>query len=168
MSKIISFIISIIVIILLYVLVNFLLVGGQNLYKKDDVNKFETLKKEIKSEEIALKIKENELETMQVRINILKDSMNQIKTEVNVIESKYPSGVPSEIYSHYKYQVNNYNNKAREFNDILEKFNPIYEEYLDDLESTNSKINEANILSKEIGGTWYVIPIPGRVKSKKH
>ncbi|MNP52494.1 hypothetical protein D3C76_1468890 [compost metagenome] len=44
---------------------------------------------------------------------------------------------------------------------MLRTYNVLYDSYSGQLEAYNQKVNKANAISKEIGGTWYIVPFPG-------
>jgi len=47
------------------------------------------------------------------------------------------------------------------YNDKVSRYQAAYANYSAAVDAANRKIAEANALSEKIGGTWFLIPLPG-------
>lgn len=80
-----------------------------------------------------------ELQTKKLTIDSLG---SQIDTQKSNLDQEQANGDNSD----YNAQVDDYNSKLTE--------------YKSDVNDYNNTIQQANDLSKKIGGTWYIVPIP--------
>lgn len=182
--------ISLVVMVLVLVVGNFVLVGGQHLWHREEYAKLDSIKKQmeerkafIATKEANLKAKgadisnvEKELDRKKTKLAELKSRMSSLKSSISATETAYPEGIPSELFSDYKSQIAEYNslvhacnklvvsyNEQRDdFNKTVDTYNTEHAVYSDNIKLYNGQIAEANTVSTKIGSTIFLVPGIGR------
>lgn len=135
-NKAVVSVVSVLLLIVAYGVINLFIVGGQKLMDRDENKRIEILKTEIEQSDKRIKSLENEL-------TLLEDELADIK-----------SNADSET------DEDAYNELADSYNGSLDIYNSKYDLYEAEIADYNTKVDEANELSEKIGGTWYILPIP--------
>lgn len=135
-TKIFVWIVGIIFIALVYGIINFVFVGAQSLYHSKDNAKLEVIKSDL----------DEKLKNIRNQEGILKAQENFLDKTKRTID------ITTDVDDH--------NNLVDKYNVEISLYRANYSRYSQDLESYNLNVNEANKLAKEVGTTWYVVPIP--------
>ncbi len=91
---------------------------------------------------------------MKTLLSEIEDEVTGLKEEVEDYESEYPDVIPEDYYEDYTSAVDSYNEQ-------LDTYNEEYDKYISEIDNYNEKVEEANAVAKEIGSTYYVVPMPG-------
>ncbi|PGK51841.1 hypothetical protein CN918_29045 [Priestia megaterium] len=132
-------------VILIYIIVNAILIGVQNMSHSDEKAQLEKYKTELKEEKEDILSAEEELKAVQAKAESLKE-------EVDGYEIDYPQGIPEELYGDYEMLVD-------EYNGLVDEFDTMNIDYEDQIEGYNKKVETANDLAEEVGSTWYIVPV---------
>jgi multidrug resistance efflux pump len=136
------------------------LVGGQKAWHYTDQVKLDKLKTELATERGSIANAETKLQSLDAEIKRADAEREQLKSGLDLIEVRYPSGIPSEAYDPYKQSVTRYNELVNAHNAIIQNYNTLYAAYSGQVDAYNQKVTQFNTLAKDIGSTWYVIPVP--------
>jgi hypothetical protein len=139
MPRLPEWLVYVLTIIILFGGANLLLVGAQKLWHWSDQSRLDVLKAQIAGERARLREEEGWLSQHGSEIEGLRKQ---------IVGGVFGASMRSAVITEYTERVTSF--RAR------------YERYSSDIDAVNKKIEDANALSKKIGGTWYVIPIPGR------
>ncbi len=94
----------------------------------------------------------------QNKFDNIKQELTTKKTEIDDLESKINTKKSEMDRNSANGYIDAYNSEVNDYNLMLDKYDS-------DVDSYNKLVTEANGLSKKIGGTWYIVPIPvGRTK----
>ena len=132
--------------ILIFIVLNALLWGGQELYYYKDTKKINEIESFLTSEKASIIALENEISSEEADIKSLNNQL--------------------ERYKSLGY-IDDYNNGVGNFNNLLKTYKSDLTNYNLKLKNYNAKIDEVNILIKSSGTRWYLIPIPLPGKSVK-
>lgn len=139
MSKLLGFL----VLILAYILLNFILVFAQDVYHANDITVYTQF--------------EEELNNQNSKLTALKDqyiSLEQsLDEEYEWIEMNEDNLQTNEEVDDYNLRVNDYNDKLNEYKEILATYNQLVDKY-------NSELEKRDELYKKAYDRWYIIPIP--------
>jgi len=160
MNVIIRWVVGLISVVLVYVVINIFLVGGQKLWHYGDQKRLDELKEILNTEKVNIESLEKELKNMEQCLDTYTIRINKLKSDIQLIENRYPRGIPSNIYNNYIQLINDYNSLVDTYNSTLNKYNSKYEDYSHQIDKYNAMVVEANNLAKKIGTTWYVVPVP--------
>jgi flagellar biosynthesis chaperone FliJ len=159
-SRLIRGIVSLAGIIVVYGVINLVFVGGQKLWHHSDHAKFDLLKAQLESEKLAISNAEARLQGFEDEMTRMEAQIESLESRIESTDRRYPSGVPSEIYASYNGSVSQYNELVDQHNSLLQNYNTLYPVYAARVDAYNEKVKKANIISKNIGGTWIIVPIP--------
>jgi hypothetical protein len=134
-STLLRWIISIAGIVIIYVVINGVFVGAQNMLNNEDRSKLEQMVEELKSESAVIDTMEQQLTTQDNELTEWNAQINQ-ETDENM----------------HTILVIQYNEK-------VEVYNLLYNQYDAKITAYNQKVNEAKALSDKIGGKWYISPV---------
>ncbi len=132
--------------ILIFVVINVLLWGGQEIYHYSDTQKI----KEIDS---FLQTEKSLIINLEAKISSEESEIENLKSEL-------------ELYKTLGY-IDSYNSEVDNFNNLLEQYKSDLYDYNLKLTNYNNKVDEENILIKKSSSRWYLIPIPLPGKSAK-
>lgn len=91
----------------------------------------------------------------QSKLDALKQELQTKKSDIDTLEAN----INSEKSTMDEYQANG---DVTDYNSLVDDYNSKLAEDQSDVNDYNSIVQQANDLSNKIGGTWYVVPIPGR------
>lgn len=146
------------VILLLFVMINIVVVGGQKLAHLGDSSRLNEIRQVLDKERPEIDSLENELGIEAARIDQAKTRLLELDSEINAFESKYPKGIPKRLHKTYNQKVNEYNSMIAPYEDKIQQYNIILNDYNTRVDSYNSLVDEAKALSAKIGTTWYIVP----------
>lgn len=148
-------------IIIGFVALNMVVIGGQKLWHRNDRQRLDTFKREIEAERFQIRESENALALSFSQLELLKKQIASRAIDIAAIESRYSGRIPEPEFTNYRRIINENNGRVTEHNQLLFSYRENHARYSSELAAANEKIDEANALAKKIGGIWYVIPIPG-------
>lgn len=169
-TKILGLIGSLVVTVVLFVALNLILVGAQELWHRGDNAKLDLLKMQLKSEREIIGSAETKLEGLEASVKRLESEASDLNGSIGRLETQYPQGVPSALYAAYERSVSDYNRLVGQRSAALATYSATYDNYSAQLDAYNEKVKAANALAERVGGTWYVVPIPvpGRGAHSSH
>lgn len=129
---------SLLLIVIVYGVINLVLVGGQEIIHHGDKVNLDKIEAELNNQKKDIERMELEI---KAKLNFLDMTKKQIDSTTNVVE---------------------HNRLVDKYNLELPSYNSLNKQYSQKIDEYNMKVNEANNLSKEIGSTWYVVPIHGK------
>jgi len=132
-------------VVLVYLIVNAILVGAQNMGHSDEKAQLEDYKIELKDEKENILSAKEELEAVQAKAESLKE-------EIDGYEADYPYGIPEELYGDYEMIVEDYNG-------LVDDYDAMRIDYEGQIDDYNEKVDTANDLAEEVGSTWYIVPV---------
>jgi hypothetical protein len=142
------------------VILNVVAVGGQKLWHHGEKVKLETLKAQLDAQHSEITQREAELKVFGATSDQSAVTIAGLRTRADRIEEQYPSGIPRSIYPSYSELVDQCNLLVASHNANIARYNALYEDYSQRIERYNALVKEANATAKQIGGTWYIIPVP--------
>jgi hypothetical protein len=143
-----------------FTILNVVLVGGQKLWHHGAQVKLATLKAQLDAKDREIKQREAELKTLSANSEQSTATITGLKARIQMIEGQYPSGIPQSIYHSYSELIDQCNSSVANHNLNIARYNSLYEDYTQRIEQYNTLVKEANAISKQVSGTWYVIPVP--------
>jgi cell division protein FtsB len=153
-------IISFLTIIAVYTVINLALVGGQKLWHHRDQVNLDTLKARLDSQRSEITQCESELNTLNASSGQSAATIANLKSRVHTIEQQYPSGIPPSIYYSYSQLIDQCNSLVASHNETIARYNALYDDYSQRVERYNAIVKDSNAIARQIGVTWYVIPVP--------
>jgi septal ring factor EnvC (AmiA/AmiB activator) len=147
-------------VIAVFAILNVVLVGGQKLWHHGAQQRLTTLNAQLDAQGSEIKQREAELKTLIASSEQSSATIAGLRAHVQRIEDQYPSGIPQSMYPSYVKLVDQCNLLVAGHNLDIARYNSLYEDYSQRIERYNALVKEANATSKQIGGTWYVIPVP--------
>ncbi|MCK5084493.1 MAG: hypothetical protein KAQ64_02470 [Candidatus Pacebacteria bacterium] len=137
---------SIVSIILIYVVLNLVLWGAQELHYKEDTQEINKIEK-------WLNIEEKEINSLEKKINNQSFEIEQMESKLNNLERQG--------------SITSYNYNVEKYNSLLEEYNDNFDIYDEKFAKYNNEINHFNELIKKSGLRWYLITIPLSTKSTR-
>lgn len=161
-KKVLIPIISFGIVFIAYILINggFFLV--QEVFKSDEKAQLESLEKQLSTERDQILKVENEIKIMRQDLEVLNDRLLDLDSTIVEYENSYPDGIPEEYYEDYTSSIELYNSILAEYEDLYESQNLEYQDYNESINKFNKKVKEAELLAKDVGSTWIVLPIGKR------
>jgi len=132
--------------ILIFIVINAILWGGQELYHYNDTKKIKEIENFLTSEEISITTLESKITSEEANVKALDSQL--------------------ERYKSLGY-TDDYNNGVGDFNNLLETYKSDLDNYNLKLTNYNNKVDEVNVLIEKSSARWYLIPIPLPGKSVK-
>lgn len=124
-------------VVISFAALNVAIVGAQKFWHQEDQQRLDTLKAEIS---IA-----------RLRLCEQEASIRLIASDIARMAEQIDNGGTTAI---------EHNALVTRYNERMSLYKAVYADYSINIESANNKIDEANALSRKIGGTWYLIPVP--------
>lgn len=134
---IIRYFIGILAVGVVFLVVNSIFLGGQELWHYQDNKELKLIEQELNIKENALLNMENDIRKLESSLKIQEENM--IRWEAN------------NMMNLYNKNLNNYNNMIGEYNNKIASYENERKEY-------NRKVDEFNELAEKAGGRWYIIP----------
>jgi hypothetical protein len=103
---------------------------------------------------------ESELGELSRHVEEERSELSDRKTSIEVIEGRYAAGAPPSVHSAYSRSINEYNALASSNNASMKRYQDLHAAYSGRVDAYNAQVKEANALGENIGGTWYVVPMP--------
>ncbi len=155
-----NFVVSIIGIVVVFGAINLLSIGGHRIWHHNDQEKLDGLKSQIDLMKQDLGRQEAQMKGLDAQISRSQEAIDRTKPILQRYENSYPDGIPEDQYGQYCRELGQYNGWVQNKNVLVAQYNAIYQDYGGRVDRCNAAITEANATAKEIGGPWYVIPIP--------
>jgi hypothetical protein len=152
-------------VVVFYVVVNLVLVGGQELYHHQDQVTLDSMERVLETERADIHRAAMELQALSGAVDSTEIEISRLKSSITGIENRYPAGIPTTLYAGYSRDVDRHNTLARAHNASLAQYEALYAAYSARVDGFNSMVDSANALAKSIGGTWYIVPVPGPRRS---
>ncbi|MFH1867081.1 MAG: hypothetical protein ABIJ81_03300 [Patescibacteria group bacterium] len=125
--------------ILVFVIINGIIWGGQELYHRKDTQAIKRLDE-------YLLIEKETIEGLENKINAESTNLDGLQEELNYLEA---NGF-----------IDMYNNKVDQYNDLLYAYKNDLDIHDDKISEYNLKVEEVNKLIEKSSTRWYIIPIP--------
>ncbi|MCY1407425.1 hypothetical protein D3C76_385050 [compost metagenome] len=128
-GKAFGWVVGLAVVTVMFVVINFVLVGAQKIWHHADQEKLALIKAELDYERGALEQTEAKLKGLAVEMHRGDAESETLKIKLDQTEKRYPKGIPSEIYGSYKISISRYNELSGEHNAVLRAYNVLYDSY---------------------------------------
>lgn len=138
-KKVKAGIISVVVVIIFYAVLNAVLVGGQKAVHHGDEEKFNSLKTQVETEQASLNTESTGIDSEEAQLV-------EMRNRINGYEASGAYDAHDSLVDPYNSLRNKYLSDVAAYNSKL----PAY----------NAKVEEVNKLAESVGSTWYVVPIP--------
>jgi hypothetical protein len=158
MGKTGRMVLSIVVILVLYGVVNLVLVGGQTLLHKDDNERMEVLKGDMTEMEGLKEVTEAWLNDREYELNELMTESEELGAYIDQMEIEFPDGIPEDLYGEYIDAIDEYNVVVEEMASLNAEFEDEQGLYEEQLDAYNAAVEEYNELAEEAGSMWVLIP----------
>lgn len=168
MSRVVSLLISLLMVAAATLLVNVLLYLPQEAwyrYRKSAVEDFERHMKVRWASFLATKATIDRLET-QLRAALSR--IRELRAKIEAIEAQYrETGAPSDVYRYYSNLVAEHNRLVARVRPLVAEYNALVKEYNSQVDAYNEDVRQLNALIARVPTSrWYLIPLPGRGSSK--
>jgi hypothetical protein len=137
---------------------NLVVIGAQKLWHWTDQRRLDSLKAEIAAERTALHAEADALTAQAAPMDALQW---RIKRGGDALAARRQAGISDGEVDGFNRDVRAHNALVQEYNDLCDAYRPNAARYEAARTALNQKVTEANALIEKIGGTWFVIPIPG-------
>lgn len=166
MNRIIGGIGGLIGLLLIYGAINLVLVGGQKALHAGDQTRLDEIMKQLEVEKVQINSLVNELTALGRTLDDSDARISDLDSRLLAIEKNYPGGAPSALYGDYTRMLNERNALVDPHNANLSRYKTAYADYSSRIAKYKSLVDEGEALSKKIGSTWVIVPIP-RLGSRK-
>jgi chromosome segregation ATPase len=143
-------IISLVAMVAIFGLANFLLWGAQELYWRDETNEIEKIDGYLDNEKPQIELLKSKINEQSSAVDVKKQNLEKLKDNLK----------NNRLIDQYNSDVDNYNSLLNEYKSSFDKYEAKLSEY-------NTKVNRVNELVKKSSSRWYIIPIPLPSKSIK-
>jgi len=158
-EKILYLMISVIMFVVTYVGINGGLKSIQQYFKQDDLAELNQLEHDLSQKEFLINAKESELKYMEEEIDRIWMDAEKFGGFIDKAEDIYPEGIPDHDYDKYMEMVNHYHSIIDDYETKLQQYEYEYGIYTDWIDEYNGIVKEAELLAKEVGTSWVILPI---------
>lgn len=130
---------SIVITILVFVVLNLILWGAQELFWHKDTQEINNIKVHLESEKAQIALLESSVSDQSEYLKQKEHELDYLKSQALIAE---------------------YNAGVREYNSLLRKYKASVDAYNSKLVEYNEQVSRCNELTKKSGSRWYIIPIP--------
>lgn len=187
---------SFIAMIIVMVVGNFLLVGGQHLWHKEDYAKLDSIKLDLEQRKLQIETLESNLKKQKNELDLLhinrtkrheafiagKERLKTLEKSIKTLENTHPDGIPSNLFENYRASIDRFNREVKgansslavynadqsNYNGKVDAFNESHQTYKDCLSSYNEQVSIANAVSSRIGSTAVLVPSIGHRSRYSH
>ncbi len=150
--------------LLIFVVLNAILLGGQYVYQYianyGDNQRLDRINAQLTAERPQIDALENEVAMLRDQISKMDKRLVELDKEIVSTESRYPNGVPSNLYQEYKGKVEEFNALLNTFKQSRSESDVKYAEYTRRVDSYNVLVNEGKSLAQKLRTTYYFILKP--------
>ncbi len=144
---------------LAYAGANAVLVGGHAWRHRDTPSRLDALAQRLDAERVEIEALEVQLTALERSLEGAEASIQQLGLRIQAVEVRYPDGVPSEQYTRYVADVEQYNGMIRGYNEGAARYDRLGRQYAERVESFNQLVEKVNVLAAEIEDVPYLFPV---------
>jgi len=138
---------------------NVILVGGHMLRHRDTPSRLDALAQRLDAERAEIEALEAELAAVERSLEGAEASIQQLGLRIRAVEVRYPDGVPSEHYTRYVADVEQYNGMIRGYNEGAAHYDRLGRQYSERVDTFNQLAEKVNALAAEIEDVPYLFPV---------
>jgi hypothetical protein len=117
----------------------------------------------IAAERPALDSTQKRLDYYTRQMKNLELGMRRLQSQSEMLKHEYPDGLPQQVYVvQFLPLKGQYDALAGTYNEMSANRAKLGDDHQQRVAIFNRLVDSANVLAKKIGGTWLLIPLPGR------
>jgi chromosome segregation ATPase len=146
--------------IVVYLILNVVLVGGQKLWHSKDQERLDAVMAILNRESPIIDSAQADLAIRLEDLNQSSAAIDQAKAALEALDRRYPNGMPNSVVARYNADVARLDPKVAEHNEHVAVYESMRVALENRIDEYNELVQEANALIEKIGPTWYVVPVP--------